>query len=125
MVTLLGYAARFPVTHGYVTRLRSSVPGYAWFRYSVTHGYVSRLRSPVPGYAWFRYSVTQPGSRLRMVTLLGYAARFPVTYGYVSRLSSPVPGTHGYVSPLRSPVPGYAWLRNSVTQPGSRLRMVT
>ena len=77
----------------------------------VTYGYRSPLRNPVPGYAWLRKSVTQPGSRLRMVTDLGYAARFPVTYGYVSR--------------LRNPVPGYVWLRKSVAQPGSRLRMVT
>ena len=87
--TRVGYTTRFPVTYDYVTR----------------------LRRPVPGYAWLRKSVKQPGSRLRMVTLLGYAARFPVTPGYVSR--------------LRSPVPGYVWLRESVTQPGSRLRMVT
>ena len=70
MVTLVGYAAQFPVTYGYV----------------------SRLRSPVLGYAWLRKLVTQPGSRLRMVTLVGYTARFPVTYGYASRLRSPVPG---------------------------------
>ena len=70
MVTEVAYATRFPVTHGYV----------------------SRLRSPVLGYAWLRKSVTEPGSRLRMVTLLGYAARFSVTHGYVTRLRSPVPG---------------------------------
>ena len=70
MVAEVGYAARFPVTHGYGPR----------------------LRSPVPGYVWLRKTVTLPGSRLRMVTVVGYAARFPVTYGYVSRLRSPVPG---------------------------------
>ena len=67
---LVGYAARFPVTHGYV----------------------SRLPSPVLSYAWLRKLVTQPGSRLRMVTLFGYAARFPVMYGYLSWLQNPVPG---------------------------------
>ena len=60
-----------------------------------------------------------------MVTQVGYAARFLVTHGYVSRLRSRFPVTYGYVSQLRSPVPGYAWLRKLVTQPGSRLRMVT
>ena len=48
-VTLVGYAVRFPVTHGYVRR----------------------LRSPVHGYVWLRWSVIKPGSRLRMVTLVG------------------------------------------------------
>ena len=63
MVTLVGYAAQFPVTYGYV----------------------SRLRSPVLGYAWLRKLVTQPGSRLRMVTQAGYAARFLVTHGFEGR----------------------------------------
>ena len=47
MVTQVGYAARFLVTHGYGTR----------------------LRRPVSGYAWLRKLVTHPGSRLRKVTL--------------------------------------------------------
>ena len=55
MLTLIGYEARFPVTHGYVSRLRSLVPGYPWLRKSV--------RSLVPGYVWLRESVKQPGSR--------------------------------------------------------------
>ena len=42
-------------------------------------------------------------------------------YGYAARLLV----THGDVSQLRSPVPGYVWLRESVTQADSRLRMVT
>ena len=70
MVTEVGYAARFPVTYGDV----------------------SRLRWPIPGYVWLRKSVTQLGFRLRMVTLVGYAGRFSVTHGYASRLRSPVPG---------------------------------
>ena len=65
----------------------------------------------------------QLGSRLRMVTLVGYAAWFSVTHGYVSRLRSPV--THGYGSQLCSSVPGYVRLRESVKKPGSRLCMVT
>ena len=32
MVTLVGYAVRFPVTHAYVNRLRSPVPGNVWLR---------------------------------------------------------------------------------------------
>ena len=65
--------------------------GYAT-RFLVTHGYVSRLRSPVPGYVWLRKLVTQHASRLRVVALVGYLARFPVTFGYVSWLHNPVPG---------------------------------
>ena len=101
MVTEVGYAARFPVTHGYRNRLRSSVSGYVW------------LRNLVPGHAWLRKSGKQPGSQLRMVTQVGYAARFPVTSGYESRLRNPV---SGYVSRLHNLVPGHVWLRKSVTQ---------
>ena len=109
MVTLVGYATRFQVRYGYVSWLRSMVFGYAWLRLSVTQ----------PGYAWLRKSVMQLGSRLRMVTLVGYATRFQVRYGYVSWLRSMVFGyawlrlsvTHGYGSQLCSSVPGYVWLR--------------
>ena len=66
-------------------------------RFPVTHVYVTWLRSPVPGYVWLRYLVTQPGSRLRMVTLLGYAARFPVTHGYANSQKRCVTDRyHGY-----------------------------
>ena len=131
--TRAGYTTQLPVTHGYLSRLRSPVPGYAWLRKSVTqpgsrlrmvtylgyaarfpvtHGYVSRLRSPVPGYVWLRNSVTQPGSRLRMVTEVGYAARFPVTHGYVNSQKRCVTDRfHGYA---RHRVTGYAdpWFKH-------------
>ena len=87
-------------------RLRSVTQKRNQGRFRVTHGYVSWLRSPIPGYVWLRKSVTQAGSRLRMVTQVGYAARFLITHGYVSWLHTPVPG---YVSRLHNPVPGYPW----------------
>ena len=85
VVTLVGYAVRFPVTHGYVSRLRDPIPGYVWLRQSVTKpGYRLRVVTLV-GYA-ARFPVTQFGCRLRMVTWVGYATWFPVTRDNVSRL---------------------------------------
>ena len=84
-VTQKRYRGQFPVTLGYVSRLRSPV----------THGYTNTKPRPGPG-------------------TLGYKkrnqSRFPVTLGYVSRSRSPFPVKHGYESRLRSPVPGYVWL---------------
>ena len=58
MVTLVGYAAWFSVTHGYVCRLRSPVThGYGSQLCNlvpVMYGYVSRLDNPIPGYVWLR-----------------------------------------------------------------------
>ena len=48
MVTLVGYAAWLPVTHGYVSRLRSPIPGYAWLR-KLAKNMRNRLRRPLPG----------------------------------------------------------------------------
>ena len=49
---------------------------------------VSRLRIPVPGYAWLRKLVTQPGSRLRRVMLVAYAARLRVLRKLVTQPGS-------------------------------------
>ena len=99
MVTLVGYAAWFSVTHGYVCRLRMVTEVSYAARFPATYGPYG------------------------MVTLVGYATRFSVTHGYVCRLRSPV--THGYGSQLCNLVSGYVRLRKSVRQPDSRLCMVT
>ena len=57
----------FPL-HKNVTKARSPVTYGNLSRFPDTHGYVTRFRSPVPGYAGLRESVTKPGSRLHMVT---------------------------------------------------------
>ena len=56
------------------------------------------------------------GSRFRSAKEKRNQVRLPVTLGDTKTVTQ---------SRLRCPVPGYVWLRKSVTQPGSRLRMVT
>ena len=67
-------------------------------------------------------NVTMAGSRLRSVTQKCNQVPFPVTQ---RRNQGRFLVTLGYESQLHSPVPGYVWLRKSVMQPASRLRMVT
>ena len=43
----------------------------------------------LPGYARLHKNVTKVGSRLGMVTEVGYATQFPVTYGYVNLQKRP------------------------------------
>ena len=61
------------------------------------------------------------GSWLRSVTQKRNQGRFPVTLGYTKSRYL----VNGHVNRLHNSVPGYVWLHKSVTQPGSRLRMVT
>ena len=87
-------------------------------------GVGASLKKSVLGFARLLKNVTKVGSRLRLVTQKRNRARLDRNVTEVgSRLCSVTP--NGYVSQFHNPVSGYAWLHNSVTLPGFRLRIVT